>query len=208
MPRLSKAKAARPRGRPPKPRPEAPAIEADLKPQAAAPRNGRPYEHRPEGGKGKGPKQIHHVPSPETRKMIANMASYGLNVLTIVKLTGLSSATIYRHYGHEMQTAAAQKDLVVLQSAFLSAIGGPERNWEKADKPMQRWWIERRQPGWAPPPQRTMNINANMDLSRLSDEQLDELERILEAASPEGADDRGDSAGEIGPPIAADEGDA
>jgi hypothetical protein len=136
------------------------------------------------------PKRSDHQPSPEMRKTIANMAGYGLDVLTISKLAGIDPTTIYRHYRHEMQTASAQKDLMVLQSAFLKAVGGPEQNWEKADAGTQRWWIERRQ-GWQAPPQRI--INERMDLSRLSDRQLDELERIMEAAA---LDSGRDQAGE------------
>jgi AraC-like DNA-binding protein len=168
--------------------------ELSLAPAPPEPRSGQAKRI---SDKARDPKRDPHIASPETRKMIANMAGYGLDVLTICKLTGMSSATIYRHYKHEMQTSAAQKDLIVLQSAFLKAIGGPKQDWEKADAPMQRWWIERRQAGWAPPPQRTMNINANLDLSRLSDAELDELERIMEAASP-GAESGGDPAREIG----------
>lgn len=137
-----------------------------------------------------------HTPSDETRKMIANMASYGLDVLKISKLSGLSSSTIYRHYRHEMMTAADQKDLIVLQSAFLKAIGGPEQNWEKADAAQQRWWIGVRQ-RWQLPATTSINANMNMDLSRLTDRQLDELERIMEAAA---MDDRRYPEGEILPP--------
>lgn len=130
-----------------------------------------------EGGNGR---KGRHIPSPEMRKTISNMASYGLDVLTISRLAGINATTIYKHYGHEMKTASAQKDLMVLQGAFLKAVGGPDQNWEKADGHMQRWWIERRQ-GWQAPPQRI--ITERMDLSRLSDRQLDELERIMETAA-------------------------
>lgn len=126
------------------------------------------------------PRQGQHVPSPEMRQTIANMASYGLDVITIGRLAGISAPTIYKHYSHEMKTASAQKDLMVMQSGFLKAVGGPKQDWEKADSGMIRWWIERRQ-GWQAPPQRI--ISERMDLSRLSDRQLDELERIMEAAA-------------------------
>ena len=145
-------------------------------------------------GKPRHPKQIKHIPSDETRKMIANMASYGLDVITISKLAGIAPNTLYRHYKHEMTTSAARKDLLVLQSAFLKAVGGPDQNWEKADAAMQKWWIGVRQ-GWRPPADRSINTNLNMDLSKLTDRQLDELERIMEAAA---LDDRGRSAREGG----------
>jgi hypothetical protein len=147
-----------------------------------------------------GPKR--HQPSEETRKIVSNMAGYGLDVLTVSKLTGLSSATLYKYYRHEMTTAAAQKDLIVLQSAFLKAIGGPEQNWEKADAAMQKWWISSRQ-GWRPPADRMVTANFHMDLTRLSDEELEQLERIMEAAA---LDDRRRAA-LAGPEIEPEDGD-
>lgn len=147
-----------------------------------------------EGGNRK-PNPKYHVASPEMRTTIANMAGYGLDVLTISKLAGISPPTIYKHYSHEMKTAAAKKDLMVLQGAFLRAVGGPQQDWEKSDPAMQRWWIERRQ-GWAPPPTRI--INERMDLTKLSDRQLDDLERIMEAAAVEsGRDQEGENEPDI-----------
>jgi hypothetical protein len=143
-----------------------------------------------------------HRPNEEMRRTIANMASYGLDVLTISKLISLSPSTIYRHYKIEMQTAAAKKDLMVLQSAFLKAVGGPDQNWEKADAAMQRWWISVRQ-SWQLPATRNINANINLDLTKLSDAQLDELERIMEQAA---LDDRGYSPREGGEIIEAEQG--
>ena len=101
-----------------------------------------------------------------------------------------------------MTTAAAQKDLIVLQSAFLKAIGGPEQNWEKADAGMQKWWIASRQ-GWRPPADRMVTANFHMDLTRLSDDELEQLERIMETAA---LDDRRRSA-IAGPEIEPEDGD-
>jgi hypothetical protein len=170
-----------------------PGIEATLEAEGAQAPPKKRYR-RPNGHGRMTAEQRRHQPSDEMRRTISNMCSYGLDVLTISKLAGISSATIYKYYRHEMMTSAANKDLIVLQSAFLKAIGGPEQNWEKADAGLQKWWIACRQ-RWAPPAEKTVNANFNMDLSRLTDRQLDELERIMEAAA---MDDRGDSAGEIG----------
>jgi hypothetical protein len=141
-----------------------------------------------------------YQPNDEMRRTIANMASYGLDVMTISKLVELAPMTIYRHYGHEMKTAAAKKDLMVMQTGFLKAVGGPEQNWEKADAAMIRWWISVRQ-NWQLPAQRTINLHATLDLSKLSDQQLDELERIYEQAALEPG---GHQAGEGGALIEAD----
>jgi hypothetical protein len=169
---MARSKPTKPKG------PIEPTLDAGAKPA----KKKRLWREGARGGRPRSPKTILHVPTPEMRKTIANMAGYGLDVLTICKLTGMSSATLYRYYKFEMQCSAAQKDLMVLQSAFLKAIGGPDQNWEKADAAQQRWWIGARQ-GWRPPADRQINANFNMDLNRLSDAQLAELERIMEAAA-------------------------
>jgi AcrR family transcriptional regulator len=173
-----------------------PRLEASLEAEGVKPRKKKTAKKSRFNGRTKPPQQ-RHTPSDETRKMISNMASYGLDALKISKLSGLSTATIYKYYRHEMMTAADQKDLIVLQSAFLKAIGGPDQNWEKADAAQQRWWIAIRQ-RWQLPATTAINANMNMDLSRLTDRQLDELERIMEAASE--MDDRGYPEGKIIPP--------
>lgn len=174
-------------------------IQPTLDAGAAPPRPKTAFRDK-RGGRRIGPKR--HQASDETRKMISNMAGYGLDVLTVSRLTGLSTSTLYRHYKHELTTAAAQKDLIVLQSAFLKAIGGPEQNWEKADAGMQKWWISSRQ-GWRPPADRMVTANFHMDLTRLSDDELEQLERIMEAAA---LDDRRRSA-LAGPAIEPEDGD-
>lgn len=156
----------------------APTLDAGARPKLKLAR-----KHR-SAGKATSKYRIAHHPTDESRKMIANMSSYGLDVLMVAKLSGISPPTLYKYYRHELTTSAAKKDLAVLQSAFLKAVGGPEQNWEKADAAQQRWWIGARQ-GWRPPPDRSINANFNMDLQRLSDRQLDELERIMEAAALE-----------------------
>jgi hypothetical protein len=160
--------------------PPGPTLDPWSQPQPK-PKRGRGRPRKP-SAEPRHPRNERHSPSEETRRMISNMASYGLDVATISKIAGITAATIYRHYGHEMRTASAKKDLLVLQSAFLKAVGGPDQNWEKADAATQRWWISCRQ-GWALPQHQGANGLGGMDLSRLTDEQLDELERIMEAAA-------------------------
>jgi len=63
-------------------------------------------------------------------------------------------------------------------------VGGPERAWKEADGTMTRFWLERRM-GWRAPPERTLALNANLDLDRLSEAQLEALEALMEAASPQ-----------------------
>jgi hypothetical protein len=82
-----------------------------------------------------------------------------------------------------LQTAAITRDLTVAQSAYLQSVGGPDREWQKADGAMTRFWLEHRM-GWRAPPDRLMSLNANLDLDRLSEAQLEQLEALMEAAAP------------------------
>jgi hypothetical protein len=112
------------------------------------------------------------------------MAAYGYPVHHILRVTGLQKAQL-RYLKTEIQTAGIRKDLDVLESGFMQAVGGPERDWARADGAMTRYWMERRL-GWVPPPSRSVTLNANMDLDRLSDEQLLQLEALMEQAQKPG----------------------
>ena len=122
-------------------------------------------------------------PSEDARAMVRNMASYGFSLHQILRYTGLHKAQM-RHLKHELQTAAITRDLTVAQSGYLQAVGGPDRNWKEADGAMTRFWLERRM-GWRAPPDRLMTLNANMDLDKLSEAQLEQLEKLMEIAHGE-----------------------
>jgi hypothetical protein len=122
-------------------------------------------------------------PSDDAKRMVSNMASYGFSLHQILRFTGLHKAQM-RFCKKELQTAAITRDLTVAQSAYLQAVGGPERIWDRADGAMTRFWLERRM-GWRAPPERSLALNANLDLDRLSEAQLEQLEALMEAAAPE-----------------------
>lgn len=122
-------------------------------------------------------------PTDDAKRIVSNMASYGFSLHQILRYTGLHKAQM-RFCKKELQTAAITRDLTVAQSAYLQAVGGPEREWHRADGAMTRFWLERRM-GWRAPPDRLMSLNANLDLDRLSEKQLEQLEALMEAAAPE-----------------------
>jgi hypothetical protein len=119
-------------------------------------------------------------PGPEVKAIVLNMAAYGYPVHHILRVTGLQKAQL-RYLKTEIQTAGIKKDLDVLESGYLQAVGGPEKDWSKADGAMTRFYMERRL-GWVPPPSRSVSLNANMDLDRLSDDQLLQLESLMALA--------------------------
>jgi hypothetical protein len=122
-------------------------------------------------------------PSDDAKRMVSNMASYGFSLHQILRYTGLHKAQM-RFCKKELQSAAITRDLTVAQSAYLQSVGGPDREWQKADGAMTRFWLERRM-GWRAPPERSLALNANLDLDRLSEAQLEQLEALMEAAAPQ-----------------------
>jgi hypothetical protein len=122
-------------------------------------------------------------PDDDAKRIVSNMASYGFSLHQILRYTGLHKAQM-RFCKKELQTAAITRDLTVVQSAYLQSVGGPERNWKDADGTMTRFWLERKM-GWRPPPERSLSLNANLDLDKLSEAQLEQLEALMEAAAPQ-----------------------
>jgi hypothetical protein len=111
------------------------------------------------------------------------MAGLGYSVPKISRLTGFRPSTLYRAFREELTTAADLRDLDVLESAFHQAVGGPERNFRHADASMTRFWLGQRL-GWKQPTAYDQARNkVEIDLDRLSDEELHELDRIIGRAS-------------------------
>jgi len=127
-------------------------------------------------------KQADHTPNESSRRMIANMSGYGLTRAQISKISGIDARSLYRYYGNELKTAALQKDLAMLQSAFLQGVGGPEMNWEKARPHMTKWWLEVRRGMIAPQKIEMDQRIQRIDLTALSDRELEALERIMAKA--------------------------
>lgn len=100
----------------------------------------------------------------------------------IKALTGLSDGKL-RWMKSELRAAVLRKDVYVAESAYLQAIGGVDRDWEKADGIMTRWWLERRKPEWRRPPDKVIGLGQNANLDRLTNDELEQLERLLALAS-------------------------
>ena len=69
---------------------------------------------------------------------------------------------------------------------------GPDHRWDKAKPQMTQFWLERNC-GWLPPAVR-MKMSGSIghyDLSKLTDGQLDALEKLLEPIAIETAEGRG-----------------
>jgi AcrR family transcriptional regulator len=126
-------------------------------------------------------------PDQESRRMVANMAAHGLTIKMITALTGMSKDQLYRYYGDELRTESAKKDLKVAEIAYMQAVGGPDADWEKSRESMTRWWLEKRVDLYKPqPPKVTITILMGMlNLEKLADEQLFQLQELLLLAAPD-----------------------
>ena len=132
---------------------------------------------------------VQRNPSAEARAIVSRMSGFGFSVTQISKLTGYRPSTLYRSFREELTTAGLHKDLDVLESAYWQAVGGPEKNFRLADPSMTRLWLGHRL-GWKAPTAFQDPRKIEVDLDRLSDDELHDLDRILSAAS-EGEDDDG-----------------
>jgi AcrR family transcriptional regulator len=121
-------------------------------------------------------------PSPAVKELVDRLAGYGYTVTEISRLAGLRPSTIYRHFRDELTTSALRRDLEVIESAYFQATGGPpeSRNWRHADASMTRFWLGQRR-GWKMPTayDRVPGEKASLDLDRLSEDELHELERLI-----------------------------
>jgi hypothetical protein len=129
-------------------------------------------------------------PSLEARAIVSRLAGFGLSVTQISRLTGYRPSTLYRSFRHELSVASLQADVAVLESAYWQAVGGPEKDWRRAEPSMTRLWLGQRL-GWKPPSVYGPSKSVQIDLDRLSDDELNELDRILERASDAGRGEGG-----------------
>lgn len=107
---------------------------------------------------------------------IERMSANGLSPAQICMLTGLKADRLYRRYRDSMLRGDARRTNEVAQSAYLMSVGGPEKDWRRADPGMAKFWLERRGGAvWA----MRSNEDAGPDLTRLTVPQLIELERAL-----------------------------
>ena len=129
----------------------------------------------------KAPGGKRHKPTEETRRFAQFMAATGFNHREIGGVIGIGSQALRKFYKSELKFGKIRTNLAVIQSAFLQAVGGPDHRWDKAKPQMTQFWLERNC-GWLPPAVR-MKMSGSIghyDLSKLTDGQLDALEKLLE----------------------------
>lgn len=112
----------------------------------------------------------------EMTESIERMSANGLSPQQITMLTGLKAERLYKKYKDALMRGGARRVNEVAESAFLMAVGGPDKNWRQADPSMARFWLERQGgPAWSAP----QDSDPGPDLTRLTVPELIELERAL-----------------------------
>jgi hypothetical protein len=120
----------------------------------------------------------------EMVRTVERLSGNGLDPKGISALTGIKPDRLYRKYRDAMIRGKATRLSDLAEMGFLVAMGGPERDWRRADATQIRFELERRGGDeWAPPSQK---VQVTQDLSRLSMEELMALERV--AAKLQGVD--------------------
>jgi hypothetical protein len=112
----------------------------------------------------------------ELETTIENMVANGLSPQEVAMLTKIAPERLWRRFKNQMLTGEARRKNEVAESAYLMSVGGPEKDWRKADSAMARYWLDRRGgPAWRVPREES----EGPDLSRLTVAELLELQKAL-----------------------------
>jgi hypothetical protein len=126
-----------------------------------------------------------HKATPAKRRVVLQMAAYGIPHKHIAEAIDCAPSAIGRHYPDELRKAKPLADTKVAHSLFLNAT-------KHNNVTAQTFWLKTRA-GWKEPKQEMQHSGAvgNYDLSKVSTEDLRKLDRILEAASLGSGDGQG-----------------
>lgn len=160
----------------------------DLPPE---PPPAKPKPPKPQGNR--------RVYSPEIRKMVETMAGYGIAQRDIAKSLKIAYNTLRKHFAEELERGVINTNFQVQESLFKKATGEGQASVTAAI-----YWTKVRC-GWKEPPQsiRHSGTIGSYDLTKLSDEQLQQLETLLGPL----ADDPGNKGREGPPGVGADQKD-
>lgn len=152
-----------------------------------------------------------HIPTNETRSIASAMTMSGYGQQDVSVVLQIDEKTLRKHYREELDLAALKANTLVGNTAFMMATGGgPPRldqegrnvggDWRQAVPAMTIFWMKTRMgfketsrhelsgPGGAP--MQTQAVPP--DLSKLTDEQLAQLETIVGALARGGSAPGGD----------------
>lgn len=152
----------------------------------------QPAPPRPEPRKGGRPP---YQPTEKDRGTVQTMTAYGIPQDEIGAVLGISHVTLRKYYAREIAVGATLANSKVAEALYQSATGdGPQK------VTAQIFWLKTRA-RWKEPPHEVSGpgggpiTTANVDLSKLTDEQLQALELVFSALAGEPGGDDGDDPG-------------
>ena len=109
----------------------------------------------------------------------------------IAAAAGIDEKTLRKHYADEIATAKLKTGGALMQTAMLKALGGSGDNarWQDADPGLLKWLLER---VYDVKPAAQRHVVGQFDLSKLTDEQIDQFETLLGLVAPTGGDPSGE----------------
>lgn len=122
-----------------------------------------------------------HKPTDTQRKTVKALSAYGIPQLEIAKVIGIDDETLRIHYRHELDTANAEACAKVAESLYRKATGDGQQAVTAAI-----FWMKTRGKWKETHVQETVGADggpiqvARVDLSKLTDEQLNILEAALD----------------------------
>jgi hypothetical protein len=91
-----------------------------------------------------------HEPTDIARRTVKTMTACGLKQTDICAVLDISVPTLEKYYRRELDIGAAEVHTMIGQSLIFNAIGGPDRDWTKANVSAAIFYAKTRM-GWKEP---------------------------------------------------------
>lgn len=112
----------------------------------------------------------------------------------MARVLGITPKTLRKFYADEIEHAKLRTDALMVSTLILNATGGPKQKWDQANITALIFYMKTRM-GWKEPAQALHHSGAvgSYDLTGLTDEQFNDLEKIILALpAPAGHDEGGE----------------
>ena len=135
---------------------------------------------------------VHEVTNT-TKRVVENLVLLGHKQEKIACVLGIDPKTLRKHYRDQLDNANERNLALLMNTALMQAVGGPELKWKEANPGMTKWLLQVL--GGLKEPARNINLGGAVgtyDLSQLSDDQLAQLHALLSNAAIAGGVGSGD----------------
>jgi hypothetical protein len=145
-----------------------------------------------------GPKP--HAPTEQLRNLVKWLRIAGYRETKVAEAMSLDAKTIRKHYREELDHSKGRVDAMVTSSLVMNAVGGPEKDWQKANMSAAIWYTKT-QMGWHEPKQEIEHSGAvgvydPERLKDMSDVELTTLAAILARLTPQSSTPDDNSGGD------------